>query len=126
MARQKELRIYCVELIFNNNDYVNVRKKVQALSDEEFITEAKNEGNVFTLNRILYNIGGNLQCAYELPEFCEARAYLIDLFNPESKPIRVDQEDMGFLIEDVFKMNKNKQAQWHPTDNGDSLFDHLL
>ena len=99
MAKQTELRIYCVEITEENN-----REEVQALPDEEFISRAEEEGNVFTLNRLLYNIGGNYQSAYELPEFCEVRAYLIDLFNPESKPIRVDQEDMGFLIEDVFKI----------------------
>lgn len=101
MARQKELRIYCIEITEENS-----RKEVQALPDEEFITEAENEGNIFTLSRILYNIGGNSEGMYELPIDCEARAYLIDLFNPESEPIRVDQEDMGFLIEDVFKINE--------------------
>lgn len=57
-------------------------------TDEDFITMAEDEGHVFTLSKFL-----GLCTDHEIPAHLDYRAFLIDMTNPESKPIRIDLYD---------------------------------
>ena len=97
-----ELRIYGVQFYPVDEDTELDNYEIEGICDEDFISRAEEEGNVFTISEFLrnqeaVNYGGKSDIDFYNMTL---RAYLINVNNP-SRMLRIDHDKFLFSINEI-------------------------